>query len=345
MSGSTQGWSNQNRSHGRERAVAWVLETLGTAAFAAFAVQKGTAGPELAASVVLFALFFIPYPALGVGLWVEKLRRRLSPAPGFRVGAAWIVTLAIFATYTALAGYPEWGRAARVAVHGLALLGAALLLPRGRPLGAPWRFALVVLVLAVPVELGWVGGLRLPAGPGGFDVAGLLVIDLALVLFLAVRPVPDLGFSLAWTRRELATAAPAFLAFAAVAIPLGLGIGFLHVGVRAFNPLEWLTLALSVYFLTAIPEEILFRGLIQNAIEKRREGKRWRMTSLGVAAVLFGLFHLDNPPAPNVPYACLATLAGVAYGAVWMRTRKVTVSALVHAAVDVVWVLFLRGGQ
>jgi membrane protease YdiL (CAAX protease family) len=38
----------------------------------------------------------------------------------------------------------------------------------------------------------------------------------------------------------------------------------------------------------------------------------------------------------------LATIAGVAYGWVYVRTGKVTASAITHALVDAVWVILLH---
>jgi len=56
-----------------------------------------------------------------------------------------------------------------------------------------------------------------------------------------------------------------------------------------------------------------------------------------VTAVIFGLAHLPDPR-----YVALATLAGVTYGWVYLRTGKITASAVTHALVDAVWVVLLR---
>jgi membrane protease YdiL (CAAX protease family) len=53
--------------------------------------------------------------------------------------------------------------------------------------------------------------------------------------------------------------------------------------------------------------------------------------------VLFGLSHLPDPR-----YAVLATVAGAAYGWVYLRTGKITASGVTHALVDGVWAVFLR---
>jgi membrane protease YdiL (CAAX protease family) len=91
---------------------------------------------------------------------------------------------------------------------------------------------------------------------------------------------------------------------------------------------------LRIYLATGIPEELLFRGVIQN-LAVRRYGYP---QGLLLAAVVFGFAHL-----PDLRYMLLASLAGVAYGWVYHRTRHITASALTHAAVDWVWrLLFMR---
>ena len=84
---------------------------------------------------------------------------------------------------------------------------------------------------------------------------------------------------------------------------------------------------------TALPEEILFRSLIQNLI-MLRFGASWR--TLLAASLIFGCAHLDNgpQPLPNWRYMILATIAGVAYGKVFQRSSTVLSSAALHAMVD-----------
>ena len=89
----------------------------------------------------------------------------------------------------------------------------------------------------------------------------------------------------------------------------------------------------------AVPEELLFRGIIQNLLEKEigRPG-----LALGVAAVIFGAAHLNNGPSPDWRYFLLATLAGMVYGRAYARTRNLMAPALVHTLVDVAWRGFFR---
>lgn len=129
----------------------------------------------------------------------------------------------------------------------------------------------------------------------------------------------------------------------AIAIPLGLATGFIHYGWRPFDALAWSQKVFHFLFGVALPEELLFRGLLQNGLEQRAFSTRRWPWALAIAALVFGAAHMGHPPVPKWRYGILATLAGLAYGWVWHRTGKITAAALTHAAVDLVWVLALGG--
>ena len=247
--------------------------------------------------------------------------------------------VALWAGYAALARRPDPIQFLMLALYGAVPIVLVAGTRRTRsPFDSLTRMGLAIAALWLPVEVGLLHGPSLPAGAhGALNATPLVALDLGLLLFVLAAPVPGLGFTFAFDRRDLGSAAAALMLFAAVAIPLGIGIGFIHYHPRPFQPLTWLARAISVYFLTAIPEELLFRGLIQNLLEKRWPWGGRRFASLALAAAVFGAAHLNNPPIPNVRYAVLATLAGLAYGWCWQRTRKVTASALTHGAVDVIW--------
>lgn len=171
----------------------------------------------------------------------------------------------------------------------------------------------------------------------------ILVFELVVAAVAIVRPVSRIGYTFALTRGDWLAAGAAFAIFAVIAIPLGLAMGFLHPGWARLDALEWARRAFALVFLVSLPEELVFRGLLQNGLERLLPSPRgWR--ALVIGSLIFGASHLHHPPAPNWRYAILATLAGIAYGWVWHRTGKITAAALVHAAVVLVWALALRGG-
>jgi hypothetical protein len=93
------------------------------------------------------------------------------------------------------------------------------------------------------------------------------------------------------------------------------------------------------FLFVAIPEELFFRGWMQNLLE-RRVG---RVPALLLTSVIFGLSHFNKRTLYfNWQYVLLAALAGVFYGRAWRADRRVGASAITHACVDTVWSQWLR---
>ena len=116
-----------------------------------------------------------------------------------------------------------------------------------------------------------------------------------------------------------------FLLFAPVAIPIGLLTGFITISGRQFSGWQVLLSALGIFFLIAIPEELLFRGIIQNFLEKTF---RKPALALIVTSLIFGAAHLNNGPRPDWRYFLLASLAGLFYGNAYQRTRGLMAPAI-----------------
>jgi len=169
-------------------------------------------------------------------------------------------------------------------------------------------------------------------------VSPLIGVSLALFLFLVRYPLEGVGFTARVHLRDLKHALGGLLAIAVFAIPVGLGVGFLHYNPVLPNALELVLGIVGGYLLIALVEEVLFRGIIQNLLTQRLKDVR---IALPVASVIFGMAHLNNPTPgfaePNWAYGLLATAAGLGYGWVWFRTRKVTVSAITHMLVNLIW--------
>ena len=343
--GGAAGRARQNHAaHRGEVVSASLILVAGVGAFAAFAGARVGAA-EAAWAILAFSLLFLPLAALSVRGWIDDLTRRLSPAPRLWAGGLLGIGIGLATSSAMLSGIPIARPVAWLAATGVAtllLLGSSG--AGARPMDHPVRLALTILVLWLPSELGVIHGLPLPAGtPGGSIEAGrLLLLDLGLLIFLVVAPLPDLGYTFRPRGRDWIAATTSLVAFAAVAIPLGLAIDFIRWQPEALQPVSWLVRGLAIYFLIAVPEELLFRGALQNLLEKRWPGRHARTGSLLVAAVVFGAAHLNNGAAPNWRYMLLASLAGVAYGWTWQRTRRISASALTHAAVDWIWVTAFR---
>ena len=220
---------------------------------------------------------------------------------------------------------------ARILLIGAYVCAPTLLLRLHRFWGVP----AAVLALWVPVEFGLLARLGL---------SSIVVVALAVAAgLLAFRSRPDVldvrkAFSL--SSIDVKTGVVNFLIFAAIAVPLGLLLGFIHPNFDAAE-LSRVPATLGVIFLfNALPEEILFRGLIQNWIENVTAT---RTGSLLISSVIFGASHLNNGVRqPNYTYVLMASIAGVFYGLAWRSRKNVLTSSITHTLVNTSWNLFFR---
>ncbi|HKO18527.1 MAG TPA: CPBP family intramembrane glutamic endopeptidase, partial [Acidobacteriaceae bacterium] len=119
----------------------------------------------------------------------------------------------------------------------------------------------------------------------------------------------------------------------------GLWLRFLHLHAVVPRVSTVLFAYVFTFVFIAIPEELFFRGWLQNLLERRLG--RWQ--SLLMTSVLFGLSHFNKRAVHfNWRYVVLATIAGIFYGRAWRAERRVGASAITHTCVDVVWSQWLR---
>lgn len=89
-----------------------------------------------------------------------------------------------------------------------------------------------------------------------------------------------------------------------------------------FTPI-WILVNL---FFTCLAEEAIFRRLIQQKIYDSLPTKYALGVSLSVASLAFGLAHFNG----GILYIILATIAGVFYGYIYHKTKRVESAMLLH---------------
>jgi len=197
-----------------------------------------------------------------------------------------------------------------------------------------WRDAVILLVLGLSVDLRWFEG----AWPSGLQALNkLLLLDMGLYGFLAIRQLSGVGFNFCFRWSDWKTGLRELIFFTPFVLALGLALRFIHP--HANRPqigtavLRWAL----IFLFTALPEELFFRGWVQNLLE-RRVG---RPMALAIASVLFGLSHFNKRAARfNWRYVLLAAIAGIFYGRAGREHRRVAASTITHASVDWIWGLW-----
>jgi uncharacterized protein len=199
-----------------------------------------------------------------------------------------------------------------------------------------WRDFLVLIGLGLAVDLRWFEG----AWPVRLAVFNkMLLLDMGIYGFLAIRRLRGVGFDLRLQLQDLKIGLRELAFYAPIAIILGLALGFLHFHPSLPTLRHAIIAWIFTFFFIAVPEELFFRGWMQNLLEQRL-GRAW---SLAVTSVLFGLAHFNKRAVHfNWRYVLLAAVAGVFYGRAWRAERRVGASAMTHASVDTLWSLWLR---
>jgi uncharacterized protein len=223
-------------------------------------------------------------------------------------------------------------------VYALAPVAVAALLLDARRVDEEqrgnWRDLLVLAVVGLAVDLRWLQ----PAWPAGLSAFNkVLLLDAGIYGFMALRRLNGVGFDLRMRWRDVLVGLREFAFYAPLGAGLGLALGFLHFHAAWPRPGHALGAFAFTFALIAIPEELFFRGWMQNLME-RRVG---RMCALILTSAIFGLAHFNKLSAHfNWRYVILAALAGVFYGRAWRAERRVGASAMTHACVDTTWSLF-----
>ena len=201
-----------------------------------------------------------------------------------------------------------------------------------------WQELVVALLLWLPLEFGWLTGVW-PEQPLASALTVLVGICVGVFSVVCVRGLDQVGYKWRLQAMDWRVGGRLFLIFAPTAILLGLASGFLEAAETFMAPGPLAFMALGIFLVIALPEELLFRGIIQNILEKALGHRQW---ALGVTAVVFGLAHLNNGQRPDWRYVGLATLAGWFYGHAYLKTRNLMAPAVLHTLVDTVWRGFFR---
>ncbi len=310
----------------------WAGLTLGGAFYAAW---QGYGGRAFAVSMATFAILLLGMLAFAARGVAERFAGRGGAAAGFTLGAFAFI---VFVMYLAGTGTFAFSRAAAMAAFIFVPLGLAASAEGAAP--GTWQDFVTIAGVWAFVKFGprfWMWSYPGERLAHVFTV--LMAVNVAVAAFLLVRRAKGAGYSIGWGNLWTIYVVGSFVGFACIAIPLGISMKFIAYSPRVSS---WGGLALGtlgILFFTAWPEELLFRGLLQNSLARTSKSE---FAGWWTASMLFGLSHITNLGFPNWRYVILASIAGIFYGWAWKKTGSIFASALVHAAVDVTWHFLFR---
>ncbi|MGB7844146.1 MAG: CPBP family intramembrane glutamic endopeptidase [Candidatus Acidiferrum sp.] len=310
----------------------WVAFCLGGAIYASW---QGYGGRAFAATLTTFAFLLLVTLLLAARGVAEGIAAKFGVGGGMLLGT-WVFLFYI--VYLLGTGTFLLTRAAAMA--GLIFVPLGLAVSAGGAASGAWQDFVTVLGIWVFVKFGpshWLW--PFPGGRLAYVMTVLAAVNAALASFLLVRRAKGIGYSVGWGNRWNLYVVGSFLGFACIAIPLGTVLHFIAFAPQWSKWSTYVGLSLAILMFTAWPEELLFRGLLQNFLARASKSE---LAGWWTASVLFGFSHITNLGFPNWRYVLLAAIAGLFYGWTWRKSGSIFASALVHAAVDAVWHFLFR---
>jgi membrane protease YdiL (CAAX protease family) len=285
----------------------------------------------------IFAAILTLIPFLSAALSGDALRKQIQPLPTpIRLLLPSALGLPYLIVSLAASNFQwDW-----FALYALLPVAVALLLQPARYADenqtSNWRDYLVLLTLGLAVDLRWIE----PAWPPHLAVFNkMILLNAGIYGFLFIRELNGVGFDLRLRLRDLYIGLRECAFYVPIALLLGFSLGFIHF--HATWPHLWRLIGayLFTFLFIAVPEELFFRGWLQNLLERRLG----RTQALLLASTLFGLSHFNKRAAHfNWRYVLLAAIAGIFYGRAWRHSRRVAASAITHTTVDTLWSIWFR---
>jgi len=301
-----------------------------------FGIRHGFTGHAFLATLGILAFFLAVQLFLAAGNLGERMARRVGSHGGVLLA---VVPFFAYLIYLSGTNSFSWTRVGIALAYTL----TPVLLVLSESASKPGALAdyLAMIAIFLPLKIGWLTRLWPYPGPRfAYILTMLLAINVALATFLFVRQFDGVGYNIVWGKDAVWAVLLHFGLLAVILIPLGTALHFIK-----FDPAQanWKSLpfdAISIFLLTAWPEELLFRGLLQNSLSRTLSSET---AGWFTASVVFGLAHITNNGVfPNWRYAILATIAGIFYGRTWRKTNSIFTSAVVHALVDTIWHMAFR---
>lgn len=274
-----------------------------------------------------------------VGLSDSGLTRALRHTAVNSLALAGVIPLTMLLPYLVYAlGTHTFTLLATAKLALYLLVPVAFLLPdrlhRAAQVG--WRDFAAMLALALPISANWLDGIwKWP-----FELYFFRPLTAACVgvySFVVVRNLDEVGYRLTLRKDDWIDGLTNFAAFFLLALPLAYALQFIRFRPHSVAPAALVGQFLGIYLTIAIPEELLFRGILQNMLARSIQRGTKGVYALLLASLLFGASHLHHPPVPNWRYGIMATLAGIFYGNAYRTRRRISAPALTHALVDTVW--------
>jgi membrane protease YdiL (CAAX protease family) len=168
-----------------------------------------------------------------------------------------------------------------------------------------------------------------------FNLGYSFVTLYLLFIFAGYRKI-DIGLNFRINFKMLGETVIFALILIIINIIIGLNLKFISFPQNMnFDYKNLVLYSIFMLFFASFSEELFFRGLILNYI-KQFTGKYGNIIALILSSIIFGATHLGKFA---VSMFLLATIAGIFYGLVYIRTKNLVCAAIIHTLTNLCWKL------
>jgi len=301
--------------------------------------QEGFQGPSLIIGLAVFACYLAWYLWLGFDKHQRSLSHQFENIPRY----VWLVPIISSLSYGIYClGTGHWEALSwRIPLYFFAPFLIATIFPTSQQ-KLTWQDVTIIILIWIPVDMRWIQpDWRWPPQIGGNAYTITATVPLIVAVMVAYRRLTGVKYEWQLSLKDWRPILVNFTIFLVIAVPFGLLTDFIQWGGFKFDPTAIAFTFLITFLWVAVPEELLFRGLIQNLLQK--SWSRYPQLAMWTASIIFGLAHINNDNQPIWAYVILASIAGYLYGRTFNQCRSFVPAVIVHTLVDTVWVHFFRG--
>ena len=280
--------------------------------------------PLIAAFLLEYSFYLVP----GFESLRLSLRTRL---PGWRLALATALSALLpYLAYSIPTGQFRLSACAALLAIMAAVSFWYVVLPRSPVSDVLFLGLLAVVVLSR--SFAWIYTSPVPVR---IDILGhLALIHTGAMAALEIRRVEGIRFGFIPGQHEGITGVRYFFYFLPIGFPLALWLGAVHLTFTPFLFGKTLATFFAALWVTALSEEFVFRGLLQQWLVQWT-GKPY--LALTLASLVYGAAHLPFRAFPNWRIAAVTTVLGLFCGLAYQKTASIRASMVTHALVVTLW--------
>jgi len=307
--------------------------------------QRGMFGPAAVGALMSLCSLLFLYIFLGNPSFINKMKVWLNEGI-WRKLLAPIPLLAAYLVYYFSTGENTPIHILHMLVYLYIPTILIMIVPTGLPKLTIWDM-LFVLAIWVPIDFRLIQQVwHWPLAQGAAAYLNTTGVCLTVILAVGIRQLDGVGYDFSlkitdWRNMNInLTLASIFV------LPAGFLLNFLRWEPVDINILNIIGTFGGIMLAVAIPEELFFRGIIQNLLSKSIRNQN---LALVLASIIFGIGHFNNAaypggPIPDWRYILFASIAGLFYGRCYIQAgQRILPAALIHTVMDTMWIHLFRG--